>query len=76
MLSKKEKHAIENLLILASYIKDHSIYSGKQAKIIDRSIEIGEILIGKRSDGSAEEIDLGPCSTEAIIKAMANRFKP
>jgi hypothetical protein len=76
VLNKKEKRAIENLLILASYIKDHSIYSGKQVEIIDHSIEVAETLVGKRINDSVSEIDLGPCSTEAIIKAIANRFKP
>ena len=49
-LSIEQKNAIENLLILADYIKQHAIYSGEMEKIIDKSIEHCEFLIGKKSE--------------------------
>ena len=76
MLSKKEKRAVENLLVLASYIKEHSIYSGKQAEVIDNSIKVVEELIGKKAEGNVEEIELETSSTEAIIQTMLDKFKP
>lgn len=49
-LSIEQKNAIENLLILADYIKQHAIYSGDMQEIIDKSIEHGEVLIGKKAE--------------------------
>ena len=75
MLSDKEKRAVENLLILASYIKENSIYSGEQAKIIDEAIKTAETMIGKRLVEGKSEL-IGKHSTDVILKAIKDKFNP
>lgn len=72
MLNKKQKTAIENLLILADYIKEHSIYSGEMQKIIDNSILEAESLIGKKTS-VPDEVDN---TRELVVKSILEKFKP
>jgi len=72
MLNKKQKTAIENLLILADYIKEHSIYSGEMQKIIDNSILEAESLIGKKTS-LPDEVDN---TRELVVKSILEKFKP
>ena len=72
MLNKKQKTAIENLLILADYIKEHAIYSGEMQKIIDNSILEAESLIGKKTS-LPDEVDN---TRELVVKSILEKFKP
>jgi len=70
-LTENQKRAIENLIILADYIKEHSVYSGEMKKLIDESIKIGESMIGR--------VDLDKDFQEerkAIVEEIKNKFKP
>ncbi len=69
MLSNKQKNAIENLLILAQYAKDGSIYSDSDEKIINKSIKIAEALIGKTTEHEEENP-----AAEFVAKEIKNRF--
>lgn len=70
MLNQKQKNAIENLLILADYIKEHSIYSGEMKKIIDNSILQAENLIGKSTSQEGKEIN----SKSFIVESIMEKF--
>ena len=70
MLTKKQKNAIENLLILVVYVKDNSVYSDKDAKLIDKSIAVAEELIGIRN--SKEENNE---AADFVINEIKKRFK-
>lgn len=48
MLTPEQKNAIENLIILAGYVKDGSLYGEEDGKIIDKSILTAEKLLGKK----------------------------
>lgn len=69
MLSDKQKNAIENLLILAQYAKDGSIYSDSDEKIINKSIKTAEALIGK----STKNKEKNPAA-EFVVEEIKNRF--
>jgi hypothetical protein len=69
MLNTKQKNAIENLLIIADYIKEHSIYSGEMKTIIDKSMEHAEQLIGRQVN-SKEEND----SKDSVAKIILDKF--
>ncbi len=70
MLTQKQKNAIENLLILVDYVKDNSVYSDKDAKLIDKSIAVAEELIGiKRYDEENNE------AADFVVNEIKNRFK-
>jgi hypothetical protein len=69
MLNTKQKNAIENLLIIADYIKEHSIYSGEMKTIIDKSIEHAEQLIGRQVNPK-EEND----SKDSVAKIILDKF--
>lgn len=71
MLTQKQKNAIENLLILVDYVKDNSVYSDKDAKLIDKSIAVAEELIGIRN--SKEENNE---AADFVINEIKKRFKP
>jgi hypothetical protein len=71
MLTQKQKNAIENLLILASYIKDNSIYSDEYEKIINKSIRVTEELIGKRKVSTENDKEM----VELMIEEMKKRFE-
>jgi len=70
MLTPQQKNAIENLLILVDYVKDNSVYSDKDAKLIDKSIAIAEELIGIRN---SKEGDNG--AADFVVNEIKNRFK-
>ena len=70
MLTQKQKNAIENLLILVDYVKDNSVYSDKDAKLIDKSIAVAEELIGIRN--SKEENNE---AADFVINEIKKRFK-
>jgi hypothetical protein len=69
MLTPKQKNAIENLLILAQYAKDGSLYSKEDEKIINKSISIAEALIGKKIQEEEEP------PTNVILEEIKNRLK-
>lgn len=69
MLNTKQKNAIENLLIIADYIKEHSIYSGEMKTIIDKSIEHAEQLIGRQATPKEEN-----SSTDSVAKIILDKF--
>ena len=70
MLTPEQKNAIENLLILVDYVKDNSVYSDKDAKLIDKSIAVAEELIGiKRYEEKNNE------AADFVINEIKNRFK-
>lgn len=69
MLNQKQKNAIENLLILAQYVKDGSIYSDLDEKIINKSIKTAEILIGKRTQKENKNE-----AAELVAKEIKKRF--
>ena len=70
MLTPQQKNAIENLLILVDYVKDNSVYSDKDAKLIDKSIAVAEELIGIRN--SKEEDNE---AADFVVNEIKNRFK-
>jgi len=70
MLTQKQKNAIENLLILVDYVKDNSIYSQSDEKLIDKSIAIAEELIGIR-DPQPENNK----AAEFVISEIKKKFK-
>lgn len=67
-LTQQEKNAIENLIILASYIEDHSIIPSKEKELIDRSVKVCEKLIGKDSKQKAEH------KVSEIAKTLINEI--
>ncbi len=69
MLTPQQKNAIENLLILADYVKDGSLYSNTDEEIINKSISIAEKLIGKRKQ------EAEPSSAEVVVEEIKKRFK-
>lgn len=70
MLNEKQKNAIENLLILADYIKEHAIYSGEMKKIIDNSILQAENLIGKTTSQQGKQTN----SKSFIVESIMEKF--
>lgn len=68
MLSQKQKNAIENLLILVDYIKDNSIYSDEDGKIIDKSIRTVEELIGLKKEETEH-------NNQEVAKLFAEEIK-
>lgn len=68
MLTPEQKNAIENLLILVDYVKDNSVYSDKDAEIIDKSIRVAETLIGRKRE-SYEDYE------SEIAKSLAEEIK-
>jgi hypothetical protein len=71
MLTAKQKNAIENLLILVDYVKDNSVYSDEDGKLIEKSISIAEELIGR-----SRRKEEGNEAVELLAKEIKNRFKP
>ena len=70
MLTPQQKNAIENLLILVDYVKESSIYSEEDGKIIDKSIKVAEELIGIRMNSSEEESE----TTNLLAEEIKKRF--
>ncbi len=70
MLTPQQKNAIENLLILVDYVKESSIYSEEDGKIIDKSIKVAEDLIGIRMNSSEEESE----TTKLLAEEIKKRF--
>jgi len=70
MLTPEQKNAIENLIILAGYVKEGSLYSKKDEKIIDGSILTAEKLLGKKVSSIEEE------SESFVIEEVKKRFSP
>jgi len=68
MLTPEQKNAIENLLILVDYVKDNSVYSDKDAEIIDKSIHVAETLRGRKRE-SYEDYE------SEIAKSLAEEIK-
>ena len=57
-LNQKQKNAIENLISLAEYVKDQSIYSEETEEIINKSIETAEKIIGINNNKKSDNQDL------------------
>jgi len=70
MLNKKQKTAIENLLILADYIKEHAIYSGEMKDIINNSIAEAENLISKKTSQPESKDKV----REMVVKSIIDQF--
>lgn len=47
-LSEKQKNAIENLIVVSSYVGETSIISDRDQTLLDRSIKVCEELIGRQ----------------------------
>ena len=71
MLTPEQKNAIENLLILVDYVRDNSVYSDEDGKIIDRSIQTAEELIGKKRTKAQDNGETARLLADEIKK----RFK-
>lgn len=67
-LSQKQKNAIENLIIVAAYMKDASIMTEEDERILDESIQSCEKLIEKKVLESNEEASLE--IAETLIKEI------
>lgn len=70
MLNKKQQTAIENLLILADYIKEHAIYSGEMKDIINNSIAEAENLINKKTSQPESKDKV----REMVVKSIIDQF--
>lgn len=70
MLNKKQQTAIENLLILADYVKEHAIYSGEMRGIIDNSITEAENLIKKKTSKAESNDNV----REMVVKSIIDKF--
>ena len=71
-LNQKQKNAIENLISLAEYIKDQSIYSKETEKIINKSIEAAEKIIGINKDREPGNQD--PKDNDYLAEQVKKRF--
>lgn len=71
-LNQKQKNAIENLISLAEYIKDQSIYSKETEKIINKSIEAAEKIIGINKDREPDNQD--PKDNDYLAEQVKKRF--
>lgn len=71
-LTQKQKNAIENLITLAGYVKDQSIYSDDTEKIIDTSIETAAKLIGLSLDNQ----EVQDISSDYLVQQVTKKFKP
>ena len=59
-----------NIINVVDYVKDNSVYSDKDAKLIDKSIAVAEELIGiKRYDEENNE------AADFVVNEIKNRFK-
>tara|TARA_A200000159_G_C7230621_1_gene300066 strand:+ start:423 stop:644 length:222 start_codon:yes stop_codon:yes gene_type:complete len=67
-LSQKQKNAIENLIIMAYYMKDAAIITNADEEILDASIQSCEKLIEKKVVGSNEDSSLE--IAETLIKEI------
>ena len=71
-LTQKQKNAIENLISLAGYMKDSTIYSEETGDIIDRSIEVASKLIGLEIKQDLEEEEY----SDYLVNQVKKKFKP
>lgn len=71
MFSKKQRLAIENILILAQYARDNSVASEEDEKIILKSISVVEEMLGiKKQKQKKTEI------AETLKKEINSRLNP
>ena len=70
MLTREQKNAIENLIILAGYVKEGSLYTKEDGEIINRSILTAEKLLGKKVSSIKEE------KKSFVIEEIKKRFNP
>lgn len=71
MFSKKQRLAIENILILAQYARDNSVASEEDEKIILKSISLVEEMLGiKKQKQKKTEI------AETLKKEINSRLNP
>lgn len=77
-MNSQEKTAIENLIIIASYMQENSVLSDDDAEILQKSIVQASSLIGLSLEDLPESIELCEISefdVDAIIEALKNRKK-
>lgn len=77
-MNSQEKTAIENLIIIASYMQENSVLSDDDAEILQKSIVQASSLIGLNLEDLPESIELCEISefdVDAIIEALKNRKK-
>jgi hypothetical protein len=77
-MNSQEKTAIENLIIIASYMQENSVLSDDDAEILQKSIIQASSLIGLSLEDLPESIELCEISefdVDAIIEALKNRKK-
>ena len=78
VMDHKDKIAIENLIIIARYMQDNSVLGTSEEKLLEKSIQRAQNLIGVIVDYDDSEIDLCDISeldVDAYIKALKNRKK-
>tara|TARA_R110002051_G_scaffold160562_1_gene232170 strand:+ start:550 stop:786 length:237 start_codon:yes stop_codon:yes gene_type:complete len=72
----QDKTAIENLVIIASYMQENSVLTSEDEKILQQSIAQASKLIGLTLDDVPESINLceiGEFDIDAIVTAIKNR---
>ena len=72
----QDKTAIENLVIIASYMQENSVLTNQDEKILQKSIAQASKLIGLTLEELPESInlcDIGEFDVDAIITALKNR---
>jgi hypothetical protein len=78
-MNPQDKIAIENLIVIASYMKDNSVLQDEDEKILIKSMSrCAELINYNLSDLFVEEItlsDLDGFDVDAIIKAIKKRKK-
>ncbi len=69
-LSPEDKNAIENLIILARYVEDNSIFTKEDRATTRRSIARAEKLIGRQA-GQDSEMD---AAAQEAIEMVKSKF--
>ena len=78
MINAQDKTAIENLIIIATYMQDNSVLTNDDEKILQKSIIQAAALIDFNIEEISDSIDLCDISefdVDAIISALKNRKK-
>lgn len=78
-MNSKEKIAIENLLVIASYMSDNSVLTDKDSKLLADSMKVAADLIGFNlssiTGGSTDLGDPEDFDVNSIVSAIKNRKK-
>lgn len=72
----QDKTAIENLVIIASYMQENSVLTNEDEKILQKSIAQASKLIGLTLEDLPDSInlcDIAEFDVDAIITALKNR---